>query len=109
MCFGCLGRSTVTGSVVINEVPKSMGGGFPLPKIAGQDYGLKGLGGYLQPAGPMRQLAGLAAIPRKGDGMAGKRDLDPGASPLHFFGAEVRRSREAAGMTLAAVVLGGAG
>ena len=33
--------------------------------------------------------------------MAGKRDLDPGASPLHFFGAEVRRSREAAGMTLA--------
>jgi hypothetical protein len=74
---------------------------FPLPKIAGQDYDLKGLGGYLQPAGPMRQLAGLAAIPRKGDGMAGKRDLDPGASPLHFFGAEVRRSREAAGMTLA--------
>ncbi|HEY2262646.1 MAG TPA: helix-turn-helix transcriptional regulator [Streptosporangiaceae bacterium] len=33
--------------------------------------------------------------------MAGKRDLDPGASPLHFFGAEVRRAREAAGMTLA--------
>ena len=33
--------------------------------------------------------------------MAGKRDLDPGASPLHFFGAEVRRTREAAGMTLA--------
>ena len=33
--------------------------------------------------------------------MAGKRDLDPGASPQHFFGAEVRRSREAAGMTLA--------
>jgi transcriptional regulator with XRE-family HTH domain len=30
-----------------------------------------------------------------------KRDLDPGASPLHFFGAEVRRAREAAGMTLA--------
>jgi len=27
--------------------------------------------------------------------------LDPGASPLHFFGAEVRRAREAAGMTLA--------
>jgi len=27
MCFGCLGRSTVTGSVVINEVPKRMGGG----------------------------------------------------------------------------------
>jgi len=23
--------------------------------------------------------------------MAGKRDLDPGASPLDFFGAEVRR------------------
>jgi len=30
-----------------------------------------------------------------------KRDLDPGTSPLHFFGAEVRRAREAAGMTLA--------
>jgi len=30
-----------------------------------------------------------------------KRDLDPGASPLHFFGAEVRRARETAGMTLA--------
>lgn len=29
------------------------------------------------------------------------RDLDPGASPLHFFGAEVRRAREAAAMTLA--------
>jgi transcriptional regulator with XRE-family HTH domain len=37
----------------------------------------------------------------KGAGTAGKRDLDPGASPLHFFGAEVRRAREAAGMTLA--------
>src|SRR5580700_3572107 len=33
--------------------------------------------------------------------MPGKRDLDPGASPLHFFGAEVRRAREAAGITLA--------
>jgi transcriptional regulator with XRE-family HTH domain len=32
--------------------------------------------------------------------MAGKRDLDPGTSPLHF-GAEVRRAREAAGLTLA--------
>lgn len=29
------------------------------------------------------------------------RDLDPGASPGDFFGAEVRRAREAAGMTLA--------
>jgi hypothetical protein len=29
------------------------------------------------------------------------RDLDPGASPAHFFGAEVRRAREAAGLTLA--------
>jgi hypothetical protein len=29
------------------------------------------------------------------------RELDPGASPAHFFGAEVRRAREAAGMTLA--------
>jgi transcriptional regulator with XRE-family HTH domain len=29
------------------------------------------------------------------------RDLDPGVSPAHFFGAEVRRAREAAGMTLA--------
>jgi transcriptional regulator with XRE-family HTH domain len=33
--------------------------------------------------------------------MPGKRDLDPGASPLHFFGAEVRRARETAGLTLA--------
>ena len=35
--------------------------------------------------------------------MPAKRDLDldPGASPLRFFGAEVRRAREAAGMTLA--------
>ena len=33
--------------------------------------------------------------------MPAKRDLDPGASPLHFFGAEVRHAREAAGMTLA--------
>jgi transcriptional regulator with XRE-family HTH domain len=33
--------------------------------------------------------------------MSGKRDLDPGASPLHFFGAEVRRAREAARLTLA--------
>jgi len=29
------------------------------------------------------------------------RDLDPGASPAQFFGAEVRRARAAAGMTLA--------
>jgi hypothetical protein len=34
-------------------------------------------------------------------GMPAKRDLDPGASPLRFFGAEVRRAREAVGMTLA--------
>ena len=33
--------------------------------------------------------------------MPAKRDLDPASSPLHFFGAEVRRAREAAGMTLA--------
>jgi hypothetical protein len=29
------------------------------------------------------------------------RDLDPGASPAHFFGAEVRHARASAGMTLA--------
>lgn len=29
------------------------------------------------------------------------RDLDPGASPLHFFGSEVRHARTSAGMTLA--------
>jgi transcriptional regulator with XRE-family HTH domain len=29
------------------------------------------------------------------------RTLNPGASPLHFFGSEVRRAREAAGMTQA--------
>ena len=33
--------------------------------------------------------------------MPAARDLDPSASPAHFFGAEVRRAREAAGMTLA--------
>lgn len=33
--------------------------------------------------------------------MPAARDLDPGASPAHFFGAEVRRAREAAGLTLA--------
>jgi transcriptional regulator with XRE-family HTH domain len=33
--------------------------------------------------------------------MPATRDLDPGASPAHFFGAEVRRAREAAGLTLA--------
>lgn len=33
--------------------------------------------------------------------MPGKRDLDPEVSPPHFFGAEVRRAREAAAMTLA--------
>jgi transcriptional regulator with XRE-family HTH domain len=31
--------------------------------------------------------------------VAAKRDLDPGMSPLHWFGAEFRRAREAAGMT----------
>ena len=35
--------------------------------------------------------------------MPAARDLDPGASPAHFFGAEVRRAREAAGMTLASL------
>jgi transcriptional regulator with XRE-family HTH domain len=33
--------------------------------------------------------------------MASPKDLDPAASPMHFFGAEVRRARLAAGMTLA--------
>jgi ribosome-binding protein aMBF1 (putative translation factor) len=32
--------------------------------------------------------------------MPKKRTLTPGASPLHHFGSEVRRAREAAGMTL---------
>jgi transcriptional regulator with XRE-family HTH domain len=49
----------------------------------------------------MRELGGRDAIPFKETAMPGKRDLDPGASPQHFFGAEVRRAREAAGMTLA--------
>ncbi len=35
--------------------------------------------------------------------MPATRDLDPTASPAHFFGAEVRRARIAAGMTLAAL------
>ena len=29
------------------------------------------------------------------------RQLDPGASPMHFFGSEVRHARTAAGMTQA--------
>jgi hypothetical protein len=62
---------------------------------------LKGLGSHLQPAGPVRERRGRDAISCKGDGVPGKRDLDPEMSPLHFFGAEVRRAREAAGMTLA--------
>jgi transcriptional regulator with XRE-family HTH domain len=33
--------------------------------------------------------------------VGGKRDLDPTASPMHFFGAEVRLAREAARLTLA--------
>ena len=33
--------------------------------------------------------------------MPAARDLNPGASPAHFFGAEVRRAREAARLTLA--------
>ena len=33
--------------------------------------------------------------------MPATRELDPGASPAHFFGAEVRRARTEAGMTLA--------
>lgn len=33
--------------------------------------------------------------------MPAARDLDPGASPAHFFGAEVRHARASAGMTLA--------
>jgi transcriptional regulator with XRE-family HTH domain len=32
-----------------------------------------------------------------------KRDLDPSASPAHFFGSEVRHAREAAGMSQAAL------
>lgn len=32
--------------------------------------------------------------------MANIKQLDPGASPLHFFGAELRRLREQAGLTL---------
>lgn len=48
-----------------------------------------------RPPGKRRQDGKMGAIG------ASKRDLDPGASPLHFFGAEVRRAREAVGMTLA--------
>ena len=33
--------------------------------------------------------------------MPAKRDLQPGMSPLHFLGAEIRRAREAAGLSLA--------
>jgi transcriptional regulator with XRE-family HTH domain len=33
--------------------------------------------------------------------MPSVRELDPAASPMHFFGAEVRRARLAAGLTLA--------
>ena len=34
----------------------------------------------------------------KGSAMPRVRTLTPGASPTHFFGSEVRRAREAAGM-----------
>ncbi|MFC4493266.1 helix-turn-helix domain-containing protein [Streptomyces ovatisporus] len=33
--------------------------------------------------------------------MANIKELDPGASPLHYFGAELRRLREQSGLTLA--------
>ncbi|MGW7521277.1 helix-turn-helix domain-containing protein [Streptomyces sp. NPDC054796] len=33
--------------------------------------------------------------------MANVKELDPGASPLHYFGAELRRLRDEAGLTLA--------
>ena len=50
----------------------------------------------------MRKRRGRSAIHGKGSGpLPAARDLDPGASPAHFFGAEVRRAREAAGLTLA--------
>jgi transcriptional regulator with XRE-family HTH domain len=32
--------------------------------------------------------------------VANIKRLDPGASPLHYFGAELRRLREASGLTL---------
>jgi transcriptional regulator with XRE-family HTH domain len=50
------------------------------------------------PAGkPDERLENLRRVGRVG----GKRDLDAGASPMHFFGKEVRLAREAAGLTQA--------
>src|ERR1700758_1607049 len=97
----------VAGQVATRLVLTASGCGFqrdcarPIFTFSGRDYRLKGLGSHLQPAGPVRERRGRDASSCKGDGMPGKRGLDPGASPLHFFGAEVRRDREAAGMTLA--------
>ena len=53
-----------------------------------------------RPGLQVRMLPGKfrkTGVPR----MAAARELDPAESPLHFFGAEVRRARVAAGMTLA--------
>jgi transcriptional regulator with XRE-family HTH domain len=45
--------------------------------------------------------AGPGLASRARSGVFCVRNLDPGASPLHFFGSEVRYARTAAGMTLA--------
>jgi hypothetical protein len=93
---GGYGRLVLTGLARVLTGLRAPGGDwpdalFPLPTFPGRDSGLKGLGSHLQPAGPVRERQGRDAILCKGDGMPGKRDLDPEMSPLHFFGAEVRR------------------
>ena len=74
--------------------------------MPGQVYRWKELVSYRQRAAPTGKAIRAAGKFRQAAArwelqVPAKRDLDPGASPLHFFGAEVRRAREAAGMTLA--------
>src|SRR5208282_3395733 len=87
--------------------PKTGLAGFVVPVVnmPARYYGGKRPRHCRQYPAPAGKACGPPGKPRQ-DGrgepsVPAKRDLDPGASPLHFFGAEVRRAREAAGMTLA--------
>ena len=83
-------RTGLAGSVV------------PVVNMPGQYYRGKCRSHYRQHTAPVRQCPKPPGkLHQDGSYRARQRDLDPGASPLHFFGAEVRRAREAAGMTLA--------
>ena len=74
-----------------------------LPNVPARDYGGKRPGRDQKHPRAHRQDRRLAGKPRN-DGsasMPATRDLDPGASPARFFGAEVRRARMPAALTLA--------